>query len=148
MATLHGRGKGKSKSHPPKDKKKPSWLKLDKKKIEELIIKFHKEGKSASEIGMILRDSYGVPSIKFLTNKKTKQILIEKGFKEIKENPEDLMDLIKRTVALKKHFEKNKKDMTAKRGLQLTESKIHRLAKYYKKKKILPQTWKYKEVRV
>ena len=46
-------------------------------------------------------------------------------------------------MVLVKHLEKNKKDMVAKRGIQLTSSKIHRLAKYYKRKGILPQDWKY-----
>ena len=44
---------------------------------------------------------------------------------------------------LRKHLEKNKKDYSSKRGLELTESKIRRLVKYYKKRKVLPEDWKY-----
>jgi small subunit ribosomal protein S15 len=41
------------------------------------------------------------------------------------------------------HLERNKRDYTSKRGLELTESKIRRLAKYYKGKKTLPANWKW-----
>ena len=44
---------------------------------------------------------------------------------------------------IRKHLEANKKDMPAKRGLQLTDSKIRRLAKYYKKKGVLDAKWRY-----
>ena len=40
-------------------------------------------------------------------------------------------------------LEENKKDFVSKRGLQLAESKIHRLSKYYRKTKVLPADWKY-----
>jgi small subunit ribosomal protein S15 len=53
------------------------------------------------------------------------------------------MALIKRAVMIRKHIEENHKDMTGKRGLQLTESKIKRLVKYYKRTGVLDKTWKY-----
>ena len=53
------------------------------------------------------------------------------------------MSLIIRNITIRDHFEQNKKDMTAKRGLQLTDSKIRRLVKYYKKNKKLAADWKY-----
>ena len=49
---------------------------------------------------------------------------------------------------LKKHLEKNHKDQSAKRGLQLTESKIKRVVKYYKKNKKIPMDWKYDPERI
>ena len=52
-------------------------------------------------------------------------------------------DLIKKEILIMKHFERNKKDMHAKRGLILTESKIHRLAKYYKRVGRIPSNWRY-----
>jgi len=39
--------------------------------------------------------------------------------------------LIKKLIDVKTHFEKNKQDMTSKRGVLLTSSKIRRLVKYY-----------------
>ncbi len=62
--------------------------------------------------------------------------------------PEDLLALIKRSIAIRKHLEKNNKDETAKRGLTLTENKIKALAKYYKKIKRLPVDWKYEPKKI
>ncbi|MCK5107591.1 MAG: 30S ribosomal protein S15, partial [Nanoarchaeota archaeon] len=63
------------------------------------------------------------------------------------ELPEDLLSLVKKSVALSKHLEENNPDKTAKRGLRLTQSKIGRLVKYYKRTGRLPESWKYDESR-
>ena len=57
--------------------------------------------------------------------------------------PYDMLALIKRAIILRKHLEANKQDMAALRGLQLTESKIKRLMKYYKENGMIDQEWKY-----
>jgi small subunit ribosomal protein S13e len=57
--------------------------------------------------------------------------------------PEDLYFLIKRAVSIRKHLERNRKDIDSKFRLILVESRIHRLARYYKNKSVLPPTWKY-----
>ncbi|MEK6969274.1 MAG: 30S ribosomal protein S15 [Nanoarchaeota archaeon] len=139
MARMHSRAKGKSKSKKP-IKKVPSWAPYKEKDVEKLVIKFAKSGKGASEIGLILRDSYGVNSIKALTGRTISGILQEKGL--LKELPEDLLSLIKKMIEIKRHLEKNKLDQTAKRGLLLTSSKINRLVKYYQSSKRLPADWK------
>lgn len=141
MARLYSRKKGKSGSTKPLIKKKLPWVKYKAKEIESLIIKLGKQELKPSQIGLILRDSYGIPDVKFLTNKKITQILKEN--KIIYDLPEDLIALIKKQIQIIKHFEKNKQDQTAKRGLQLTESKINRLIKYYKKAGKLAKDWKY-----
>lgn len=141
MARMYSRKKGKSKSVKPTRKTNLSWLRYKEKEVELLVTKIAKEGKTASEIGLFLRDNYGIPSVKKITNKTISEILKEK--KLAKEIPEDLMSLIKRTIILRKHLEKNHKDETAKRGLTLTESKIKRLVKYYKQNKKLSMDWKY-----
>jgi small subunit ribosomal protein S15 len=92
-------------------------------------------------IGLILRDSYGIPDVKHVTGKSISKILEEK--KIAPKIPEDLMSLIKRAIAIRKHMEENRQDMSALRGLQLTESKIKRLVKYYKVARKLPVDWKY-----
>ena len=56
---------------------------------------------------------------------------------------EDLYNLIKRAVNLHKHMDKNKKDSKSKHGLELLESKIRRLGKYYARTGKLPSDWKY-----
>jgi small subunit ribosomal protein S15 len=138
---MHSRKKGKSGSIKPVVKTKSSWLKYDAKEIEQLVVKLAKEGNSASKIGLILRDSYGIPDIKAITNKKITKILQENNLTP--EFPEEFKALIKKELKIIKHLETNKKDMPSKRGLQLTESKIKRLMKYYKKTGKLPKEWKY-----
>jgi len=143
MARMYSRKRGKSSSTNPSKKHLPSWVERTDKEIEVLVTKMRKEGKTISQIGMLLRDLYGVPDVKSITKKKISQILKEKKMEP--EIPEDLMALIKKLVNLKKHLDENKHDMPGKRGLQLTESKIRRLVKYYKKIKKLPIEWKYDE---
>lgn len=141
MARMYSRKKGKSGSKKPIKATVPSWVRYKAKEIELLIAKLAKEGHSQSEIGMILRDSYGVPNQKVITGKKIAAILKEK--KALGDIPEDLMNLIKKAVAIRKHLEANKGDETANRGLILTGSKIMRLVKYYKKTNKLSSEWKY-----
>jgi small subunit ribosomal protein S15 len=90
---------------------------------------------------LILRDIYGVPDVKAVTGKKLSKILAEN--KLASEIPEDLQNLIKKAVNLRKHLEKNKRDKHNTRGLQLIESKIRRLSKHYKASGKLPGDWRY-----
>ncbi len=146
MARMHSRKKGKSGSKKPIKKTIPSWIRYKTKEIELLIVKLTKEGKTTSEIGMILRDIYGIPDARRLLGKKITDILDEK--KMLPAIPEDLLKLIKRSIAIRKHLEENHKDQVGKRGLILTESKIRRLVKYYKKTKKLPVDWKYEPSKI
>ena len=57
--------------------------------------------------------------------------------------PEDLWYLVKKAVAVRKHLEVNRKDKDSKFRLILIESRIHRLARYYKTKQQIPPTFKY-----
>ena len=145
MARMYSRKKGKSGSTKPVLTKQPGWTRYKPKEIELLIVKLAKESKTSSEIGIILRDTYGVPNVKLSCNKKIAKILAER--KLLQKLPEDLTALIGKVVFITKHREKNHKDQTAKYGLQLTESKINRLVKYYKLKKVLPEDWKYERSR-
>lgn len=140
MARMHSRARGKSGSTKPV-KRIPSWMRYKGKEVEKLIIKLAKSGQTASEIGTGLRDSYGIHNVRAIADKKISKILEENGL--LKKLPEDLMALIKKFIELKKHLEKNKQDKTAKRGLQLTDSKIKRLVKYYNKSGKLPKDWKF-----
>jgi len=54
-----------------------------------------------------------------------------------------LYHLIKKAVAVRKHLERSRKDRDAKYRLILIESRIHRLARYYKRSSQLPPVWKY-----
>ncbi|XLU41833.1 hypothetical protein S245_036647, partial [Arachis hypogaea] len=55
--------------------------------------------------------------------------------------PLDLYHLIKKAVSIRKHLERNRKDKDSKFRLILVESRIHRLACYYKKTKKLPPAY-------
>jgi small subunit ribosomal protein S15 len=141
MARMHSGKRGKSRSTRPYRTAPPKWVQLSKKEIEEVVVKLGKKGMPPSKIGVILRDQYGVPSVKLMTGKRIAQILEEKGIKT--ELPEDLMNLIRSAVQLDKHLNENPKDMTAKRGMQLVEAKINRLARYYAREGRIPTNWKY-----
>ncbi len=143
MARMHSRKKGKSGSKKPASKENPKWVEFSAEEITEAIVNLANSGHSPSEIGLVLRDQYGVPDIKAATGKSVQQILREKEL--LDEIPEDLMNLVKRSVHLREHMAENTKDYSAKRGYQLTVSKIRRLVKYYKTRKRLPADWRYSE---
>lgn len=117
------------------------WTEYKPKEIEEAIVNLANSGHSASEIGMILRDQYGIANIKKFSGH-TVQELLEKH-KLLGEIPEDLLNLVRKSVKLDRHLVDNKKDKTAKRGLQLSVSKIRRLTNYYHKTKKIPKDWYY-----
>ncbi len=141
MARLHARRKGKSGSTRPFLKANPEWVAMEKAEIEETVLRLHQEGLSSAGIGIRLRDAFGVPNIRLATGKSVTQILKEKNVKFAM--PEDLASLIKRAASLQSHFQEHNKDLSNQRGLQLIESKIRRLSKYYKEEGILPADWDY-----
>ena len=128
---------------------RPEWVTYSDEEIEEMILKFNKEGKSTSEIGIILRDQYGIPSVKEVTGERITQIL--KRNDQAGKYPEDLMNLIKRAVNIRDHLAympyhakaENPKDLHSKRGLTIIESRIRRLASYYVNEGALPEGWRY-----
>ncbi|KAF5103314.1 hypothetical protein DV451_001487 [Geotrichum candidum] len=141
MARLHSKGKGMSSSATPYSRHAPSWLKLTPDSVVEQIIKYARKGLTPSQIGVLLRDSHGVAQVKVITGNKILRILKSNGLAP--EIPEDLYHLIKKAVSVRKHLEKNRKDMDSKFRLILIESRIHRLSRYYKTVGVLPPTWKY-----
>ncbi|KAG5626918.1 hypothetical protein H5410_012136 [Solanum commersonii] len=136
MGRMHSRGKGISASALPYKRTPPSWLKISAPDVEDNICKFAKKGLTPSQIGVILRDSHGIAQVKSVTGSKILRILKAHGLAP--EIPEDLYHLIKKAVAIRKHLERNRKDKDSKFRLILVESRIHRLARYYKKTKKLP----------
>lgn len=138
---MHSRKRGKHGSKKPAKKTSPSWTRYKAKEVELLIAKLSKDGKNSSQIGLLLRDVYGIPSALALCGKSVSAILREK--KLVPEVPEDLTALFKRYATIKKHIESNRHDETAARGLHLTLSKIGRLAKYYKRTGRIPEDWKF-----
>ena len=141
MARMYSRAKGKSGSKKPLVKTKPDWVPVRERELELLIAKLAKEGLSPSQIGLHLRDSYGVPDVETILGKTITKVLEDR--KLLKALPEDVISLMRKAITLHKHLERNKADMTAKRGLQLTEAKIGRLNKYYQSTGRIKKGWKY-----
>ena len=136
-----GKKKGKSHSTRPVRIGVPKWIKYEPEEVEDLVAELAKRGYPPSMIGIILRDQYGIPLVKPITGKTITQILEERGL--LPQIPEDLFNLIKRAVNLRRHLEEHPKDLHSKRGLIEIESKIRRLVKYYKRVGKLPPDWKY-----
>ena len=141
MARMHARRRGVSSSTKPFRKENPSWVQLSSQEVEDLVLKYYKQGESTSSIGMKLRDLYGIPDVELATGKKITKILKEKDV-EFK-FPEDLENLLRKAVRLDSHLRDNRKDLHNKRGLHLTEAKIRRMVRYYIKSGVLPKDWKY-----
>merc|ERR1712014_13622 len=141
MGRLHSKGKGISDSAIPYSRTPPAWLKTTPDQVVDQICKLAKKGATPSQIGVILRDSHGIPQIKGVTGSKILRILKKAGMGP--EMPEDLHHLIKKAVAIRKHLEKFRADRDAKFRLICVESRIHRLARYYRNTKVLRPTWRY-----
>ena len=141
MSRMYSRKKGKSGSHKPLDPK-TDWVKTKRAEIDKVIVELAKEGKQSAEIGLILRDQYGIPSTRDSYKERIARIMKKhKVYNEVL--PEDMYNMVKKAVNLRKHMDKNRKDYTSYRGLELTESKIRRLAKFYKRQGALPDKWKW-----
>ena len=144
MGRMHTHRHGKSHSIRPVTLHAPSWVTSSSKEIEELVIKYTKEGLTPSQIGNKLRDQHAIPLIKPITKKSIGEILEENNLKA--EMPEDLENIVKKAIGLQKHLKVNKGDNRNVRSLELIEAKVHRLSVYYKKIERIPKTWKYKSV--
>jgi small subunit ribosomal protein S15 len=139
MARMYARKRGKAGSKRPLVP--AMWVEYTAEEIERLIVKLAKDGMSLSMIGMTLRDQYGIPDVRAITKKPIATILAENAL--LPKVPDDLMSLLRQAVALRAHLAVHRHDNTSKRGLELLESKIRRLAKYYVREGRLPAGWAY-----
>ena len=144
MGRMHTHRHGKSHSIRPIILRVPSWITQSPKELEELVVKYTKDGLTPSQIGNKLRDQHSIPLIKPITKKSIGEILEENGLKT--EMPEDLENIVKKAVGLQKHLKVNKGDNRNVRSLELLEAKVHRLSVYYKRIERIPKNWKYKSV--
>ena len=144
MGRMHTHRHGKAHTIRPATLRAPSWISLGSKEVEDLVIKYAKDGLTPSQIGIKLRDQHSIPLIKPITKKSVGEILKENELES--EMPEDLENIVKKAVGLQKHLKANKGDRRNVRSLELIEAKVHRLSVYYKKIGRIPQTWKYKSV--
>ena len=144
MGRMHTHNHGKAHSIRPIELKKPDWIKMKPKEIEELIVKYKKEGMISSQIGIKLRDQHAIPLVKPILKKTISQVIKENDLTP--EIPEDLNNIVLKAVNLQKHLKENRNDSRNVRSLELIEAKVHRLSTHYKKKGIIPKKWKYKSV--
>jgi small subunit ribosomal protein S15 len=144
MGRLHTHRHGKSHTIRPTTLRVPSWITISPKEIEELVVKYSKDGLTPSQIGLKLRDQHSIPLIKPITKKSVDEILKENNLQA--EMPEDLDNIVRKAIGLQKHLKTNKGDNRNVRSLELIEAKVHRLSVYYKKIDRIPKNWKYKSV--
>ncbi|KAH3743856.1 40S ribosomal protein S13 [Pelomyxa schiedti] len=141
MGRMHSPGKGIAGSALPYRRTPPSWLKTTSTEVCELICKLARKGLTPSQIGTILRDSHGIGQVRMVTGGKILRILKINGLAPT--IPEDLYCLIKKAVSMRKHLERNHRDKDTKYRLILIESRIYRIARFYKRTRQLPPTWRY-----
>ena len=134
MARMHSGRRGSSGSDRPAADEPPEWSDVDAEAIESRVVELAEQGHDPSLIGMKLRDEgvkgTPIPNVKLATGKKIGEILDDHD--AAPELPEDLRRLMERAINLHEHMDDNGQDHQNKRALQNTESKIRRLADYYR----------------
>ncbi|ERE80280.1 40S ribosomal protein S13 [Cricetulus griseus] len=108
--------------------------------------RMHAPGKGLSQSALPYRRS--VPTWLKLTSDDVKEQIYKLAKKGLTPSQigvilRDSHGVAQKAVAVRKHLERNRKDKDAKFRLILIESRIHRLARYYKTKRVLPPNWKY-----
>jgi small subunit ribosomal protein S15 len=139
---MHSDGRGESGSDKPVDKTSPDWVDYDEEEVVDLVVKLRRDGLEPSQIGLKLRDQYGIPSVKAVTDLKITDILEEEGLEL--DIPEDLQNLLDKAESIQDHIENgNQKDEQAQRRMELTEDKIRRVADYHREEGNIPEDWEY-----
>jgi len=140
MGRMYTKGKGVSGSTLPYAKEKPSWVKKTAEQLESEMVAMARKGFCPSKIGNILRDEQGIGQASYITGRSILETLRRHGIAPA--IPEDLDFLIKRSSNIRNHLSKVRNDVDAKYRLILVDSRIYRLARYYKRTMVLPATWK------
>ena len=117
------------------------WVSYSEDEVARLVVKLAKDGLQSAQVGLVLRDQYGIPSVRQAAKKTVNMILAENQL--LPSIPQDLFNILKKAVRLRAHLERNKRDAHSVRGLELMESKVRRLVKYYRNTGKLPEDWKY-----
>jgi len=104
---------------------KPTWVKMKEPELKKVIAELAKKN-APSQIGLILRDQYGIPTTKVF-GKKLKAYLTELGI----ERNEDLENAEKKVEKMKEHTKNNITDRHAKHKLQHAQSRLNITRKYF-----------------
>ena len=106
---------------------KPVWLKMSEEDLRKLIGELSEKYQPA-QVGLILRDQYGVPTTKVF-GKKLSVYLKELG----KDSSTELKNVERKFGKMKEHLKANVTDKKAKHKLQKTQSRVMKLRKYFNK---------------
>lgn len=107
---------------------KPAWLKMSEEDLVKLIGTLSEKYQPA-QIGLVLRDQYGVPTTK-VYGKKLGQYLAEVG----KKTNADLKNVEKKVEKMNEHLKKHITDKRSKHMLQKSVSRLNAMRKYSSKK--------------
>jgi len=140
MARMHSSGKGQSISMKPLSTTVPTYLAKPIAEIKKDIIHLANKGMVPSAIGNMLRDNYGVGNARDIFGMTILEFCKQNNCAPI--IPEDLAALIEKSNIIRAHLIAHRKDNDAKYRLNLVNSKLHRLVRYYKTKNVLPGNYK------
>ena len=104
---------------------KPTWVKMKEPELKKVIAELAQKH-SPSQVGIILRDQYGVPTTR-VYGKKLKSYLEELG---INRN-EDVENAEKKITRIKEHLKQNITDKKSKHKLQKAQSRLNIVQKYF-----------------
>jgi small subunit ribosomal protein S15 len=102
---------------------KPKWIKMKEPELKKTILELS-EKYAPSQIGIILRDQYGIPTTKVF-GKKLKAYLKELGI----ERNEKLENSENKFERMKEHLKNNVTDRKAKHKFQKAQSRLNKLKK-------------------
>jgi len=108
---------------------KPVWLKMSEEELRKLVLELSEKYQPA-QIGLILRDQYGVPTTKVF-GKKLSAYLKEAGKNEFFE----VKNIEKKVAKIKEHMKNNGQDKKAKHKFQKANSRLNALKKYSARRK-------------
>ncbi len=109
---------------------KPAWLKIKEDEMKKIIAELAKEYSQPAQIGLLLRDQYGIPSTR-IYGKKLSKYLEELGL----DSNAELKNAEKKFEAIKEHLKNNITDRKAKHKLQKAQSRLNIVKKYFSRKK-------------
>jgi small subunit ribosomal protein S15 len=141
MTRMHSGGRGSSGSTKPAARTEPRWLDFETDEVRNMVVDLARDGHSPSEIGRILRDQHGIPSVKQITGQKITDILDDEGLGL--DMPEDLKNLVDKADSLQSHLEKHPKDLQTERQLELVKARVRKLASYHRDEGNIPSDWEY-----
>ena len=104
---------------------KPSWAKLTEAELKNIIVELSKKNQPA-QIGLILRDQYGIPTTRVVYGKKLSSFLKELNIPA----SADLQNVQKKFERIKEHLQKNKGDKKTKHKMQKAQGRLNKLKKY------------------